>query len=630
MKKLNALILSLLLPFMLSAQENVDSLLNVLQTQKRTSEEKIQLYWEIMITYWNNDLEKTILYAGEGLNFSKKEQNHLWSARFSRILGFSYIHKNEYDLSLRYLENAVEFAVKAKDKKEENIATTYLGTLYIQQGKYELGLKYFMKALPSLENLQQNEHYANALINIAIIYQNLRNTEKACEYGRQAFAIAEKHDLPYPKMCSLEILGDSYYQKNQLDSALVCMLQAYEMSRQLNDKPRTITSAQMLANAYCVLKEYDKAEKYAEECLEIAEEFEHIVNKFMAWSVLSYIRFGQQRYKESEMYAYKIWETDSTRLEWAMNASLALSKANISLYNPSKAIYFLDKYEDIRDQLSTKELHSSLADMEVKYETEKKEMRIAALEEEKKLYAGLGAAIVAALLLGIGLIIYRYRSKRKIAEQQIKQLKQENELIATRATLDAEKTEREIIARDLHDGVGAMLSVVKNNMNMMKSYSIIENTEVDYFNRALDGLDKSITELRRVAHHIMPAILIEQGLAVALDDFCRSIPEAVFHFSGTGRRFDSEKEIALYRCAYELVNNALRHSGASGIDVHLNRDETTAYLSIVDNGCGFDLQTASMGMGIRNLRTRLSAFGGRMDIFSEPGNGTEVNVEMEV
>ncbi|MCL2651110.1 MAG: sensor histidine kinase, partial [Candidatus Azobacteroides sp.] len=63
---------------------------------------------------------------------------------------------------------------------------------------------------------------------------------------------------------------------------------------------------------------------------------------------------------------------------------------------------------------------------------------------------------------------------------------------------------------------------------------------------------------------------------------------------------------------------------------HLNMDEKTVYLSVVDNGCGFDPQTAPPGMGMENLRTRLSTFGGNMDIYSEQGKGTEVNVELNL
>ncbi len=630
MKKFVCPVLFLLSSLLQAQPVNVDSLVSLLNMQELDSEKTIQLYWDITLGYRNNDINKTYLYAKKGLNLSEQEHNDLWCARFSRILGFNYIQTSEYDSSFLRLQNAIAFADKADDKREENIATAYLGTLHLQQGKYEQALKYFTDVLPSLESLQQNEHYANTLLNVAIAYKSLRNSDKALEYCEKAVEIAEKNNLPYPKMVSLEVKGDIYYAKHQYDSTMVYMLKAYEIAHQRKDKSRLVTETQILAIVYAYMGEYDKAEKYANECLELANELGGRYQLFMAWSAMVQLKFRQKQYKESESYADKMWKTDSTELFWAMNTTYYLCHTNIILNNSQKAGYFFDKYTEIRDKISDKELYDSLADMEVKYETEKKEIRIAALEEKQKLYIGLGVVIVVALLLGMGLLFYRHRSKRKLAEQQIKQLEQEKELIAARSALDAEKAEREIIARDLHDGVGAMLSVVKNNMSIMKSYSVIENKETDHFNKALDGLDKSIAELRRVAHHIMPAVLMEKGLFAALDDFCRSIPEAEFHFTEPERRFVPEKELVLYRCAYELVSNALRHAKATRIEVHLNMDEEMVYLSVVDNGCGFDQQTTSMGMGINNMRTRLAAFGGRIDIYSEIGNGTEANVELKM
>ncbi|MDR3140483.1 MAG: tetratricopeptide repeat protein [Tannerellaceae bacterium] len=630
MKKIVWIAFICLSPFPLLAHTDIDSLINVLNTQVQTNDGEIQLYWDIATGYWNKDIEKTLLFAGKGLDLSEKAHDNLWAARFSRILGFSYIHKNENDSSLYHLKNAVEFAIKAKDRREENIATVYMGSLYLSQGKYEPALNCFMGALPSLEDLAQHEQYANTLINIATIYKQLYHIEKALAYANQALAVAGKYSLIYPEMAGLELMGDIYYEKRQFNRAVSYMLKAYEISRRQQDNPRIITNTQMLANAYCALEEYDEAEKYANECLELASTFGNKLHEFMGWSVMWNVRFGQKRYKESERYASKMWEADSSRLDWALNAALNLCYSNIFMKNAREAGYFLDKYTDIKNQLTGKELNNSLAAVEVKYETEKKQIRITALEEERKLYAGLGIAIVTALLAGSGFLFYYYRSQRRIAEQHIKQLGQEKELIAARSALYAEKAEREMLARDLHDGVGAMLSVVKNNMDVMKSYSIIENAEAGYFHKALDVLDKSITELRRVAHHIMPATLIDKGLIIALDDFYRSIPEVEFHYTEAGSRFDAEKELVLYRCAYELVNNALRHAAASRIDVHLTMNEKTVYLSVVDNGCGFDPHAVSMGMGMNNMFARLSAFGGRIDIYSEPGKGSEVNIELDL
>lgn len=628
MKKIIYLLLFLLPLLSLSAQTHVDSLLNVLNTTQLKYEEQIQLYWDITLAYRNNNFDKAIHYAYKGLHVAEKENNNLWIARFSRILGFTYIHKNEYDSSALMLNNAIASAIKADNKQEENIATVYIGSLYLQQGKYEEALTCFMDALPSIEHLQQTDQLATTLLNVAITYRSLRNNDKALQYCEKAYEVAEKNNIAYPQMVSFEVMGDIHYSRQQYDSAVTYLLKAYELACELNDKPRLVTSTQMLTKAYSYLEQYDKAEKYANECLETANLLGTRHQLFMAWSSMSYLKFEQKQYKESERYADQMWQTDSTELFWARNTSYYLCKTSLFLNNPQKASYFLDKYSDIRDEISDEELYESLAEMEAKYETEKKETRILALEKERKLHIGLGAAVVLALLSAIGFLFYRHRLRRKLAEQQIKQLEQEKKLIAARAALETEKVERELIARDLHDGVGAMLSVVKNNLNIMKAHLTLENREVDYFNKVLDGLDKSMVELRRVAYHIMPAPLAEKGLFAALDDFCRSIPEAEFHCAEPEFRFDTEKEMVLYRCAYELVNNALRHAGASRIEVHLSTDHETAYLSVVDNGCGFDPRTAPQGMGLKNMRTRLAAFDGTIEIYSEPGKGTEVNIEI--
>src|SRR3546814_5213267 len=105
--------------------------------------------------------------------------------------------------------------------------------------------------------------------------------------------------------------------------------------------------------------------------------------------------------------------------------------------------------------------------MEVKYETEKKQLRILALEERSRLYIGLGVAAGIVLLLAIAILIFRHRltvSKRLLAEQQVKQLEKEKQLTTMQVVLDGETAERSRLANDLHDGLVSMLSVVKLNL----------------------------------------------------------------------------------------------------------------------------------------------------------------------
>ena len=142
-------------------------------------------------------------------------------------------------------------------------------------------------------------------------------------------------------------------------------------------------------------------------------------------------------------------------------------------------------------------------------------------------------------------------------------------MIATQAVLDGETAERSRLARDLHDGLGGMLSVVKLNLKDMNSYSIMDGLDVDRFSNALDMLDQSISELRRVAHHMMPESLMRYGLKISLEDYCRAIPNAHFQYYGSENRLDDRLEVVLYRCAYELINNAVKYAEATTINVQL-------------------------------------------------------------
>ena len=615
MKKIIYLLLFLFSSLSLLAQANLDSLLHLCAVYKDSNSDSLSIN------------------ARKGIALAEKENNEKMLNAFYRYTGISCFQKQNYDTASIFLDKALKLAIKRKDRYEEASAYLATGYMYGIRSDEKLKIECMLKALPIFEEINDNEKTIEALLGITYAYRAAGNEEMALKYVNKA-----KDTLEKSKSENAFINALTYYEfagfQQEIKKKVEYDLKALEYARVDKNKQLENLSNQALAYDYLSdeLNDYDKALVHAKECYRIACDLGAKTYIYSALTILSTIYRMRANYKECEDVSLQAWAMDSTNLVDARELAFNLAIVNIHFKNEEKASDFLMKYESLTNEYTTESFHREMVEMEAKYEAEKKAARISTLEKERKLYTGLGTAIAVALLLGLGLLIYRHHSseqKRKIAEQQIKQLEQEKKLIAAHAALNAETAERETIARDLHDGVGAMLSVVKNNMNLVKSYSFIENEDVNHFNRALDGLDKSIMELRRVAHHIMPIILIKEGLSVALDDFCRSIPEAEYHFKGIDRRFDSEKEITLYRCAYELVNNAMRHAKAFHIDVHLNMDENTVYLSVVDNGIGFDTQTTTMGMGINNLRTRLSAFGGRMDIYSEPEKGTEVNIEME-
>ena len=157
------------------------------------------------------------------------------------------------------------------------------------------------------------------------------------------------------------------------------------------------------------------------------------------------------------------------------------------------------------------------------------------------------------------------------------------------------------------------------------------------FERSLDMIDTSIKELRRVAHNMMPEMLVKFGLDEALKEYCNSLNAtkliAVKYQSfGMDARLDSSKEIIVYRIVQELLNNILKHAAASETLVQLVKEQSRLSIVVEDNGKGFDpaLLENNKGAGWTSIRSRVDYLQGHLDINSETGKGTSVTIDINV
>lgn len=169
----------------------------------------------------------------------------------------------------------------------------------------------------------------------------------------------------------------------------------------------------------------------------------------------------------------------------------------------------------------------------------------------------------------------------------------------------------------------------------MKENAIITSENLVHFNHALDLLDLSITEMRRVAHNLMPETLMHYGVRTALNDFIKQVapegfPQIRFNTFGEDLRFSKELEITVYRITQELVTNAVKHSNAQQVDIQLFTENDRICVQVIDNGIGFDpeqLDPSKKGNGLKNINDRVTAFNGQFEILSQPGKGTESTIE---
>ncbi|MBC7872940.1 MAG: sensor histidine kinase, partial [Ferruginibacter sp.] len=245
----------------------------------------------------------------------------------------------------------------------------------------------------------------------------------------------------------------------------------------------------------------------------------------------------------------------------------------------------------------------------------------------------------------VGFLAYRnFRHRHQLAKQQdelqqqrIADLEKDKQLVAVDAMLKGQEEERSRLAKDLHDGLGGLLSGVKYSLSNMKDNLIVTPENMAVFERSLDMIDTSIRELRRVAHNMMPEMLTKFGLEEALNEYCNTINATKllavkYQSHGMDTRLEKSTEIIVYRIIQELLNNVMKHSGATEVFLQVVREQGRLNLVVEDNGKGFDekLPENNKGAGLASIRSRVEYLKGQLDIHAAPGKGTLITIEFNV
>ena len=590
---------------------NIDSLIVALETQELSGKEKLAMYKSIMES--TGDSKILVRCINEGLPLAQKEKDKSKESLFYEYTGRRYVGKAMYDSAFFYFNKALKLAIESKDLWQESSVYTSFAVFYGFQGLYRELIENQLKALKIAEKQNDTQSIATSLLNIGSAYTALRGHEQAVEYLEKALSIAETTNSPPQTLTSIHYnLGGLYYNLKDYEKAEKHLLKSLELSQsQHGDMAMESYIQTALGELYCTgIIDLEKAEKYLNRGLEIVLKLFNPANTANAYKCLSILYRMQERYKECDIAATKAWELDSLNMDMTIGITSNITYSNIKLGNNLKAMEFFIKYDSIVHAFNEKSLHDSFNEQQIAYETEKKELKIAALEKEKKLQY---------LLTGIGafaflIVIIAFFLNRKVNRQKIKQLEQEKQIIAAQSVIEGETEERKRLARDLHDGLGGMLSAVKINLDNM-----------DHLQNVRDLLGKSIDELRRLAHNLMPGDL-QYGLRVALEEFCNTIPNVRFHFYGEEIQTDDKIKLLFYRCTFELVNNAVKYANAENINVQLVQESKRIALTVADDGCGFDTTKQTKGMGLKNLSDRVAVYNGTIEIVSAPGKGTEVYI----
>lgn len=616
--------------------QKIDSLNLLISSKKfKNVNEKLEILDKLCNIYIESDLVNAEKFANEILQISSKSNNRIFKAKANESIGRILYLQGRIDSSIIFLKKAVEIFSELQNSTKQLVeAKTYLANSYRIVAKYDESIELYNQALKYYESIDDKVWIAKILANIGSLYYSAGNQSKGEEYTLRALELQRKtKDLQGESVSLVNLvvfaLNNGDYQKG--------IKYGDEAIKKLKSINITYYAAALVRVGYCyyMIGEKVKAISYTKEALRAYQENNSVSGMMESYRSLGDYYYEMKNYelaKKIGLEALKVADT-SNRLDLRLIYDL-LKRSSIFLNHHEDAINYSQQQIRLKEEDLNSEWANMIADADAKYQTQKKENEIQKLRYSQKIRFIAILSLIFIIVFGlIGALLFMkgLKQKRKIAEQKVAQLEQEKQLIATKSLLEGETTERARLSKDLHDGLGGLLSVTKHKMANMKGSLTIPEEQVETFNSALEMLDNSIKELRRVAHNLMPESLMRYGLNAAIKDFCDSIDKATYHFYGVEKRIDEKLEVAAFRIVSELVNNALKHASASKINVQLVQEQDRISLTVYDDGCGFDPKSIdkTKSVGLNSIEQRVVSFNGRLDILSGQGKGTEITVEFK-
>jgi len=420
--------------------------------------------------------------------------------------------------------------------------------------------------------------------------------------------------------------------KDEYAKAIERYTASMKLAEKAGDSLSVSYSLSNIAGILVIQKKFEDAEANLLRCLHIRLQLKDSFNIALAYSDLGTAMSEKGDYKKAEEYltlsnkvANKVKYTELEANNYSELSNVSQRQGDLE-----KAFEYYNKWNSYRDSLFNLEKNKEYQRLNSQFESAKKEEQILAQKNrirlQNLLFLGIGILVLLA-----GMLVYsfykRYRLKKE-TQLQSEIMKQQD--IKVKAVMEAEENERQRIAQDLHDGIGQMMSAAKMNLSAFESgMSSLTAEQSSTLEKIISLVDESCRELRTVSHIMMPNALLKNNLDTAIKDFVNKLGgktlQVHVYTEKLEERFDSNLETMLYRVVQECVHNAIKHAGATTLDISLVRDKEGISGTIEDNGKGFDSSNDLVeGLGLKNIRTRIAYLKGTVDFDSSPGRGTVV------
>lgn len=511
--------------------------------------------------------------------------------RIQQTIGNILLSKGNYKEGVKKYIDILPLAESTNDWKRFVGLINNISIAYRETEQYNLALKYALQTLQFRNKITDKTDLANIYSTIGSVYEDLAVDDSSLKY----FLISHKYRLQQNNTqmlaASYNNIGISYFNKKQFHLAAQNCLKANTIWEETQNEKGLVNSYIMLGNIFKENNDFDKAIYYFKKGLALAKKIGFLL------MVQDYYYYLAETYYQNKQFK--------------------------DAYESNQ------KYVKIHDSIVNIDSRDHMIEMETKYETEKKEKEnivlqskneINTLELKRQTTQRNTLVIILTLILFSGFILYnRFRLKNK------NKLLEEKNLRST-AVFKAQEEEKSKLSKELHDGVGPLLSLIKLQVSALENSIGDKQTINEIKNLANEG----IKEVRNISHALMPTVLERNGLKTALNEFANQINQNASVKLDLNYELTTElppgTQLNIYRIVQEAINNTLKYAQASLAKIHLKNTSNGLELTISDNGRGFDANKVKSGNGLNNIYSRVDVLKGNIHVQSKPGEGTRFDI----
>lgn len=611
--------------------------------------------------------------------------------------GWIMTRQSKEDQAVSQFHKAITFLEKAP-QTDANIARKLaiykeLTAIYANQRNYDFQEKYTNLLLETAKAGRNINSLFDAYMQAGYLFEEEYRSDrtdpnilkKAEEHYLEAYRIAKNNqknlinptDMAYVSV-NLANLYHEFYPENSAKKATSFAQQALQIAQETGQYSLTVPAYGILADEAFKNGHRDQGKKYLQQALynlQREPNYDYQVGLSL-YSRLAEVSVEEGRYEEAFQYqksyikvfeeAFNLDKLDKTKqLEIKYERELQnqkLMRLRLEGEKKEQQIKLMkalnDRQNQLVENLKLNELNRTqqLKVLQLERDKKEKDLQLSRLENEQRLQEldvskqeiafksrmnSIYIWLFISCLIAVILLFYAYwqrsntlRQKEHLHGLEIEKNNQQHAIKNLTAMLAGEEKERTRLARDLHDGLGGLLSSTKLGLSSLSDKGANQPAVKEGITRSIELLDDAVDELRKLAHNLMPDLIVKYGLQEALRDYAARMSQPNCQVECEFLQFESnlsvEHQISLYRIIQELVNNALKHAEASNIIIQLSVHNERLHITIEDDGKGFDTEKIDLqhSAGMHNIQSRLSFLHGDMKIMSAPGEGTTIEIEM--